>query len=168
MAALTPVWNSHRMEAQNPDRAAGRDDAPPSLETVPAAECWRLLEGVEVGRLGVAVGGEVDIYPVNFAVDAGTIVFRTAEGTKLVEVVLAHKVAFEADGYDPGTGVAWSVVVKGEGELLDRFEDIYHAQELALVPWNTTPKERFVRIVPTTVSGRRFVVERTRGDAPRL
>ena len=46
-------------------------------------ECWALLEAQEVGRLGVSVAGEVDIFPLNFVVTDRTIVFRTAEGSKL-------------------------------------------------------------------------------------
>jgi uncharacterized protein len=88
-------------------------------------------------------------------------VFRTAEGTKLVEVVVAGQVAFEADGRDEN-GRAWSVVVKGRADLLDRFDDIYHAESLHIVPWAGTAKERFVRITPTKVTGRRFKIQSTR------
>jgi uncharacterized protein len=134
-----------------------------SVEVLTTQQCWELLSSVEVGRLAVAAAGDVDIFPLNFAVDDGAIVFRTAEGTKLVEVVLAGRVAFEVDGYEPQRGRAWSVVVKGGTELLDKWNDIYRAQDLPLFPWNASPKERFVRIVPDVMSGRRFTVARTRG-----
>lgn len=134
-----------------------------AMEVLDEDQCYRQLGMVEVGRLAVAAGGEVDIYPVNFALDGRDLVFRTAEGTKLVEVVLSGRVAFEADGYDPEIGRAWSVVVKGNARILDRFSEIYHAQELPLFPWNAAPKERFVQITPSSVTGRRFTVSRTRG-----
>ena len=38
--------------------------------------------------------------PVNFVVEHGNVVFRTAEGTKLAAAVLGTAVAFEVDGYD--------------------------------------------------------------------
>jgi len=133
-----------------------------AIEVLDTQQCWELLASVEVGRLAVAAAGDIDIFPLNFAVDDGSIMFRTAEGTKLVEVVLAGRVAFEVDGYEPERGRAWSVVVKGAAELLDRWGDIYHAQDLPLFPWNASPKERFVRILPDTMSGRRFTVARTR------
>lgn len=140
-----------------------------AMEVLTPAQCWELLAQVEVGRLAVAVAGDVDIFPVNFALDDSTIVFRTAEGTKLVEVVLAGRVAFEVDGYEPEHGRAWSVVVKGHAESLERFDDVYHAQELPLFPWNASPKERFVRLRPDRLTGRRFTVLRTRaGDEPHL
>ena len=132
-------------------------------------QCWELLGQVEVGRLAIAVAGDVDIYPVNFVVDGRELVFRTAEGTKLLEVVLAGRVAFEVDGYEPEHGRAWSVVVKGHAHDLDHFSELYQAQDLPLFPWNASPKERFVRIEPSRVTGRRFTVYQTRsGDAPKL
>jgi len=145
------------------------DDARASgaTEVLDTAQCWEMLASVEVGRLAVAAAGDVDIFPLNFVVDDGAILFRTAEGTKLVEVVLAGRVAFEVDGYEPARGRAWSVVVKGGAELLDRWSDIYHAQDLPLFPWNASPKERFVRIVPQSMTGRRFTVSAFRsGDTP--
>jgi nitroimidazol reductase NimA-like FMN-containing flavoprotein (pyridoxamine 5'-phosphate oxidase superfamily) len=123
-------------------------------------ECWQLLGRAVIGRLAMSVAGDVDIFPVNYLVDEGTILFRTAEGTKLVEVVIAGRVAFEVDGLDPAAGEAWSVVVKGHGEVLDEFDDIYHAQELPLHPWNAPDqKQRFVRVVPDHVTGRKFRIE---------
>jgi hypothetical protein len=140
-----------------------------AMEVLTPAQCWELLGAAEVGRLAVAVAGEVDIFPINFAVDDGSIVFRTAEGTKLVEIVMAGKVAFEVDGYEPERGRAWSVVVKGRAENLEKFDDLYHAEALPLFPWNASPKERFVRLRPDRLSGRRFTVLRTRtGDEPHL
>jgi len=156
------------MDAQTPFDSA-EIEVSPAMEILSREECWSLLGEVEVGRLAVAAAGDIDIFPLNFVVDGESLVFRSAEGTKLVEVVLAGRVAFEADGYHPADGSAWSVVVKGVAELLDRFPEIYHAQDLPLFPWNTSPKERFVRITPDTITGRRFQVGRTRsGDAPQL
>jgi nitroimidazol reductase NimA-like FMN-containing flavoprotein (pyridoxamine 5'-phosphate oxidase superfamily) len=139
------------------------------MEVLDEEQCWELLSTVEVGRLAVAAAGDVDIYPVNFVIDGSELVFRTAEGTKLVEVVLAGRVAFESDGYDPERGRAWSVVVKGRAHDLDRFSEIYHAQDLPLFPWNASPKERFVKITPSQITGRRFTVHETRsGQRPQL
>ena len=48
-----------------------------------------------MGRLAVAAAGEVDIFPINYAdVDRDTILFRTAEGTKLLELTINGRVAF--------------------------------------------------------------------------
>jgi nitroimidazol reductase NimA-like FMN-containing flavoprotein (pyridoxamine 5'-phosphate oxidase superfamily) len=108
--------------------------------------CWELLRGAEVGRLAVAIGDHPDIFPINFVVDHGTIVFRTAEGTKLAAAVLGRAVAFEIDGYDSEAGDAWSVVVKGQATEIERMQDVFEALDLPLFPWHASPKHRFVRI----------------------
>jgi hypothetical protein len=112
----------------------------------------------EVGRLAVAVTGAPEIFPVNFVVDHGTVVFRTAEGTKLHAAMIAP-VAFEADGRVAGEAdVAWSVVVKGRAEEIRRLDEVVAGTELPLFPWHPSPKDRFVRIVPREITGRRFRV----------
>jgi nitroimidazol reductase NimA-like FMN-containing flavoprotein (pyridoxamine 5'-phosphate oxidase superfamily) len=121
-------------------------------------ECWALLREAEVGRLAVSVAGHPDIFPINFAVDHATVVFRTAEGTKLAAAVLGRGVAFEVDGYEPTAGEAWSVVVKGHAREIEGMHELFDAQDLPLFPWHTGSKHRFVRIVPEHVSGRRFHV----------
>jgi nitroimidazol reductase NimA-like FMN-containing flavoprotein (pyridoxamine 5'-phosphate oxidase superfamily) len=130
-------------------------------------ECWQLLRDQEVGRLAVSIANHPDIFPVNYVVDHGSIVFRTAEGTKLAASVLGAAVAFEIDGYDAEAGEAWSVVVKGRAHELEAMQEVFDALELPLFPWHTSPKHRFVRIEADEVSGRRFeVVERPAESAP--
>jgi hypothetical protein len=128
-------------------------------------ECWRLLERAEVGRLAVAVAGEPEIFPLNFVVDGRSLVFRTAQGTKLAALTISPRVAFEIDGYEPDVGQAWSVVAKGRAERLDHFPDIYAVEELPLFPWHPGYKGSFVRIRDPKLTGRRFtVVRRQRED----
>ena len=120
--------------------------------------CWDLLEANTVGRLAVDVGGQPDIFPINYVVDHGSIVFRTGAGTKLAAAVLMRHVAFEIDGYDPADRSVWSVVIKGFATELERLTDILTAEDLPLYPWIATIKPSFVRIDARDVSGRRFHV----------
>src|SRR6266508_4822069 len=130
-------------------------------------ECWTLLRSAEVGRLAVAISNHPDIFPINFIVDHGSVVFRTAEGTKLAAAVLGAGVAFEVDGYEPASGDAWSVVLKGRAVEVERMQEMFDALDLPLVPWHASPKPRFVRIEPDDVSGRRFhVVDSTALGTP--
>lgn len=126
------------------------------------ADCWDRLAGASVGRLAVSIANQPDLFPVNHVVDGRTIVFRTAEGTKLAAAVLGTAVAFEVDGYDPEGGQAWSVVVHGSAHEIEELEDLLRAEDLPLFPWHAAPKHRWVRITPTEVSGRRFEVVRAR------
>ena len=129
-----------------------------ATEVLSTHECWELLRGSVVGRLAVTVASSPDIFPVNPVVDHGTIVFRTSAGTKLA-ATRGKDVAFEVDGYDAGTARAWSVVVKGTAADIRETDEALRALRLPVCPWQPGRKPRFVRIEPTSVTGRRFVVD---------
>lgn len=128
------------------------------IDILDEAECWRLLDATSVGRLAVDVAGRPDIYPINYVVDEGALVFRTGAGTKLAASALMHHVALEIDGYLPVERTAWSVVVKGWAEQVERMQDLFEIEDLPLFPWAAHPKPNFVRITPHEVTGRRFHV----------
>ena len=127
------------------------------MEILDGSECWRLLRLCVVGRLGVLVGGVPEIFPVNYLVDHGSVLFRTAEGTKLAAAI-GGPVAFEADGCEEGTSQAWSVVLKGHAREVTGVEELLSTLGAPLFPWHDSPKPRFVRIEPDAISGRRFHV----------
>jgi nitroimidazol reductase NimA-like FMN-containing flavoprotein (pyridoxamine 5'-phosphate oxidase superfamily) len=128
------------------------------VEVLDRGECWFLLRGSLVGRLAISIANHPDIFPINYVVDHGTIVFRTAEGTKLAGAVLGPSVAFEVDGFDIKSKEAWSVVVKGRAAEIKALHELFDAADLPLFPWLASPKHCFVRIVPDEVTGRRFRV----------
>jgi len=98
-----------------------------------------------VGRLAVLVDDHPDIFPVNYVVDGGTVVFRTAVGLKWTAVAAHPGVAFEADGYAADSRTAWSVVVKGHADQVSK-SDLLDTAALPLYPWHGEPKGRFVRV----------------------
>ncbi|MGO9154225.1 pyridoxamine 5'-phosphate oxidase family protein [Mycobacterium sp.] len=118
------------------------------------SECWNLLAGVELGRLITNVGGQPEVFPVNFVTQDQTILFRTAEGTKLSSVVVNQDVVFEADRHNMTEG--WSVIVKGRAHVLDTRTEIEEAEQAKLLPWIPTLKLRYVRVTASEISGRRF------------
>ncbi len=120
------------------------------------SECLERLRSSDVGRLAVCRDEHPEIFPVNYVVEHGTVVFRTAEGTKLDALAANRNVAFEADGYDEPTGDAWSVLIKGRATEVGGLQERFEAAELPLFPWHVSPKHRFVRVEPVEISGRRF------------
>jgi uncharacterized protein len=125
--------------------------------------CWQLVAGEQVGRLAVSVDQHPELFPVNYAVDEATIVFRTAEGTKLSALFVDSAVAFEVDGHDADTGTAWSVVIKGHAAEVP-MQDLLDDLAFPLFSWTPTPKPRFMRVVPDEITGRRFhIVQRRPG-----
>lgn len=125
-----------------------------SMSILPATECWNLLTGTELGRLVTSVDGKPAIFPVNFAVQNRTILFRTAQGTKLVSAAINNEVLFEADAHSLSEG--WSVIVSGVARSIRDDEDIAEAAQAGLIPWIASEKPHYVRIRPHSVTGRRF------------
>lgn len=126
------------------------------IEILDVDTCWDLLAAAPVGRLAVSIAGHPDIFPVNHVVDRRSVVFRTAEGTKLAASVLGLSVAFEADGWSPTDGDVWSVVLRGAATEIEALDDLMATDDLALYPWSASVKHRVVRITPTEITGRRF------------
>ena len=118
------------------------------------AECWATLATATVGHLGVRVGAEIDIFPVNFTVHERAIYFRSAPGEKLAELAAEPTVAFQADGAEATT--SWSVLVHGDAERLSDDAVIEASGVLGLQTATTSVKSNFVRIRPRAISGRRY------------
>ncbi len=119
-----------------------------------AHECWQLLASMTLGRLVTAVDGRPEIFPVNYVVQRKTILFRTAGGTKLVSTAINNNVVFEVDDHTVAEG--WSVIVKGTARSVRSDEDIAEAERAHLLPWTDSEKSHYVRVIPESVTGRRF------------
>ena len=116
-------------------------------------ECWEFLRSQEFGRLAFHLAEQVHIAPLNYAVDDDTLLFRTAEGSKLLAVVMNPDIAFEVDRYDDETAV--SVILRGSARLLEE-DEAHRSENVPLRPWVPTLKYNVVEIRPTELSGRRF------------
>ena len=130
------------------------DDGVTELST---DECWEMLREEEFGRLAFRLLDEVHITPINYAVDRPTLLFRTAEGSKLLGIVMGAPVAFEIDRY--GEETARSVVLRGSARLLPE-DEAHRAENLRLRPWVPGLRYNVVEIVPAVVSGRQFELDR--------
>jgi nitroimidazol reductase NimA-like FMN-containing flavoprotein (pyridoxamine 5'-phosphate oxidase superfamily) len=119
-----------------------------------ADESWGLLSSLSLGRLVTVLGGQPEIFPVNFVTQRRTVLFRTAQGTKLYSAVMNARVAFEADDHTVAEG--WSVIVKGTAHLLSANAEILEAEEAPLLSWPATLKPIFVRVIAVEITGRRF------------
>jgi nitroimidazol reductase NimA-like FMN-containing flavoprotein (pyridoxamine 5'-phosphate oxidase superfamily) len=127
------------------------------IKVLTPEQCWEVLRSEEFGRFAFRLVDEIHITPINYAVDEETLLFRTAEGSKLLGVVMGSPVAFEVDQYDEEW--ARSVVIRGHTRLLEEDEE-HRAENVPLRPWVPTLKYNVVEIVPEVVSGREFHLER--------
>ena len=129
------------------------------LELLTLEECEHLLQThpTRVGRIAVADDGRrPTILPVNYALDEGAVVFRTAEGTKFAAAVRGAFVAFEVDEVDAAWQEGWSVLVRGQAERVTDEDELARLRTLPLQPWARGIREHYVRIRPESVTGRRL------------
>lgn len=127
------------------------------LIEIPAEECENLLAAATLGRLGVVVDGRPEIFPVNHVYDrqAGCVTFPTDAGTKLHGALGWPWVAYEVDGIEPGDQGGWSVLVVGSAEEISDRAEIARLAAGRQVLWRTGDSVRWLRIVPSKVTGRR-------------
>ncbi|GAA3546070.1 hypothetical protein AFL01nite_24530 [Aeromicrobium flavum] len=117
-------------------------------------EPWDFISDHTFGRLGLTILGQPEIFPVNYTVAGRSIVFRTAEGTKLMGVLLESRVAFEVD--EVAEGGATSVVVKGTARKIETEAELEELDLEDLHSWVPTLKYNLVVIDVDEISGRRF------------
>jgi hypothetical protein len=118
-------------------------------------QCWEFLRAATVGRLAITISGRPEIFPINFVVDHGTIVFRSAAGTKVSGLHADTSAAFEVDGLGPDDSTAWSVVIHGQLESVPSSDPVT-TDVLPLYPLHGGAKSQFVRVVPDAITGRWF------------
>lgn len=120
-------------------------------------ECWELLGLEEFGRLAYRLVDEVHLVPINYVADAGSLLFRTASGNKLLAAALHSDVAFEIDWHNEVA--AWSVVVRGRLHRLHE-DEARRVDGLLLEPWVPTLRYEVVELLAQSVTGRRFRLRR--------
>jgi nitroimidazol reductase NimA-like FMN-containing flavoprotein (pyridoxamine 5'-phosphate oxidase superfamily) len=125
------------------------------VEVVHRKECLDLLATQVVGRIGIIVGSQPLVLPVNFALDGETIVIATAPGAKLY-AARGRPACFEVDETDHEARSGWSVVLQGPLEEVTRSDTpLLERLDGLADPWLGEDRNHVVRLVPTTITGRR-------------
>lgn len=115
------------------------------------AECLTLLSLESVGRLATCDHrGAPDIVPVNVLLHDGVPILRTHE-VVTSETLPENVASLEIDRFDWFHRTGWSVLVKGKAEVVDPAG----LTELGLESWARGGVCGFVRINPTSITGRR-------------
>jgi Pyridoxamine 5'-phosphate oxidase len=98
---------------------------------------------------------------VNYKLQDGAIVFRTAEHSPLDEDLRTgirgadYKVAFEIDEIDLARQTGWSVLIQGPAHHVTTAEEDA-VRQTGIQAWAPGDRELFVRIVPSRITGRRI------------
>ena len=137
-----------------------RPEAVGQLRELTKAECFELLANEHLGRLAVVDDRGPVVFPVNYVLDRHTVVFRTEEGTKLHAALRGSRACFELDGTDAATHTGWSVIVRGEVTEVTDLVELARLRELPLKPWAPGARDRYVRMLPAVLTGRRIVTAR--------
>ena len=125
------------------------------LELLTERQCRELLQTQQIGRVAISIGALPAIFPVNYRIVDGDIVFRTGDGLKRRAALRGSVVGFEIDHIDPEASTGWSVMVVG----LAREQDPDEAdpdEHGSISPWAGGERSHVIRIHPEVVSGRRI------------
>jgi uncharacterized protein len=117
-------------------------------------ECLRLLEGQALGRLGFVREGEPEIRPLTYLLHEGSVLIRVAYGPTLDHLADRAKVVFEIDGEDEQG--AWSVLVRGRAEEVSDPTELERLRALPLRPWAPGERAHYLRVLASSISGRRI------------
>jgi nitroimidazol reductase NimA-like FMN-containing flavoprotein (pyridoxamine 5'-phosphate oxidase superfamily) len=127
-----------------------------TVEELDIPTCLSLLRTTTLGRVAFLAGDEPLILPVNYKVDRGTVLFRSASGSKLRAGLDQAPVAFEADGHDDAGGSWWSVVLRGRAEVVHLPDDLEDVEGVDVRPVDPRRKPFTLRVVWETMTGRRI------------
>ncbi len=125
------------------------------LEILSEQECMDLLSSAELGRIAVSVSALPAVFPVNYRLVNGDVLFLTGDGIKSQAALQGAVVCFEVDEVDAANRTGWSVMVVGQAQLVQGVEREAYAG-VHLSPWAGGAKSHLVRIRPEFVSGRRI------------
>jgi uncharacterized protein len=120
-------------------------------------ECEALLRAGVAGRIAVSTPGGPHIVPVNYSVVEDGIIVRTSPYSVLGTHGRNSVLAFEVDYFDHAQQHGWSVVARGRSDVVtdqDELERIRAAW--APRPWAAGPRNLFLRIPWSELSGRRL------------
>jgi nitroimidazol reductase NimA-like FMN-containing flavoprotein (pyridoxamine 5'-phosphate oxidase superfamily) len=124
-------------------------------------ECLVLISAGGIGRLAYMSRFGPAVLPVNYRLQDGAIVFRTAEHSPLDEDLRTgirgadYKVAFEIDEIDLAGETGWSVLIQGPAHHVTTAEEDA-VRQTGVQAWAPGDRELFVRIVPSRITGRRI------------
>ena len=100
------------------------------------------------------------ISPVNYVFDerAQSVAFRSADGSKLHELLHVKHAVFEIDEIDPAARAGWSVIISGVPEEVTHPAEVRRLERLGLDVWAPGRRAHWIRIGAWTMSGRKIMV----------
>lgn len=131
------------------------------LEELDVVECLRLITPGGIGRIAYSGRYGPTVYPVNYRLYEGMIVFRTAPDSATDCDLRTgipgadYRVAFEIDAFDGDVREGWSVLIQGSAHHMDSGAERAEVRTAGVEPWPAGDRDQFVRIMPSRITGRR-------------
>lgn len=139
---------------------AGRNQPPgwtgvvgqPRLLELTPQECWDLIAPGGVGRVAAMTKDGLVVLPMNFTVDAHSILIRTSPQGVLGRLNEATENAFQVDRVDETLSEGWSVLLVGG---IQRVDEVPASGEIdGPQPW-VGVNDLLLRFRPRRITGRR-------------
>ncbi|KIQ66372.1 hypothetical protein TR51_01700 [Kitasatospora griseola] len=128
----------------------------PALLRLTEQECWDSLGTRGVGRIALPGEHGPAVFPVNYAVDHRTVVYRTRP-RGAADAPPGTGVSFEVDRIDDHLSTGWNVLITGTAEHIDDKATLQRLlRDLAVQPWAGGPRPLWIRVRPASVTGRRI------------
>jgi nitroimidazol reductase NimA-like FMN-containing flavoprotein (pyridoxamine 5'-phosphate oxidase superfamily) len=119
-------------------------------------ECLDLLRTQQIGRVVFCDDRGPLALPVNFVVQDGTILLRTAPSNSVARHLRESSTcAFEVDAIEPELRAGWSVLVRGSASVVRHLSPDPEAHWPG--PWPAGSRHLLLRITPDELTGRRLV-----------
>jgi nitroimidazol reductase NimA-like FMN-containing flavoprotein (pyridoxamine 5'-phosphate oxidase superfamily) len=136
----------------------GRSAPLPQGELLPIdpESCEELLEPGGIGRVVMTTERGPVAIPVNFKMLEGDVVFRTMPSAEVVSAVDRGPISFEVDHFDDVLREGWSVLLTGQGHAVTDPAELEAVESLGVRPWAQGERDRFVRVAPSQLTGRRI------------
>jgi nitroimidazol reductase NimA-like FMN-containing flavoprotein (pyridoxamine 5'-phosphate oxidase superfamily) len=102
--------------------AMSESSQPGRLSVLDTRTCLQLLRAHSVGRLAFNADPSPEVLPVNYIVDGDGIFVCTGPGAKHTAALAREPATFQVDGHDEQRGSAWSVMIRGTLDVVDKYD----------------------------------------------
>ena len=126
------------------------------FEELTPTECLNLLHAKNIGRVAMCGPTGPQVFPVNYTMHDGCVLFRTAPYTLMARQLRDDRAAFEVDDIDDYLKCGWSVLVVGDAAHVEELpEEIAAGHAEGPEPWIGDDRPLYIRIRPIGITGRR-------------
>jgi hypothetical protein len=138
------------------DQAPGGGGAAPNpvLTKIDRDQCEALLQSGGIGRVAFRASEQLVVFPVNFRVLDGDVVFRSRHDGSIDQLAPDEPVSFEVDHIDDTMSEGWSVLATGTVHVVREPDELRQVQALGIEPWAGGDRHTYFRLSVTGLTGR--------------